>query len=156
MSIAPPSDIILDVAQAADPARRAAAVNRLAQAAVQGGSPPVDFDQALASATPRVVKVTAAPLPVSPLTGAGRSQTPAPHVSVYQKFEAMVLQSFVAEILPKDTSLYGDAASADLSRSMLAEKLADQLAKSGRIGIARSIEEGERHAPSAMVQPPQG
>ncbi len=65
--------------------------------------------------------------------------------SPYRKFEAVLLQTFVQEILPKDEQLFGDAASADISRSMMAEQLANQLAKSDRIGIARMIEKA--HAP---------
>jgi Rod binding domain-containing protein len=50
-----------------------------------------------------------------------------------------VLQSFVENILPKDENLFGDAASADMCRSMLAEQLATQLAKGGSLGIAKLI-----------------
>lgn len=152
MSIAPPSDIIMDVAQAADPARRQQAVAKLAaQAAAQGGSPPVDFDAALSSATPSPGVRKDASLRLDPLAGAGRSQGLAARGSPYQKFESIVLKNFVENIMPKDTELFGDAASADMCRSMFAEKIADQLAKSGRIGIAKSIERFQTHA--AAVPP---
>ncbi len=149
MSIAPPSDIILDVAQAAEPARRQAAVSKLAAAAAGAGAARSDFDVALSDTAPAPSVTSDASLLRSPLTGAGRSQVTAGHGSVYQKFEAMVLQNFVENILPKDTSLYGDAASADMCRSMMAGKLAEQLAKSGRIGIAKSIERYESHVAAA-------
>ena len=156
MSIAPPSDIVLDVAQAADPAKRQAAVERLAAMAAQGGTPPIDFDAALKTTTPggRVAS-TDPSLRLSPLGGARGSQVTAGHGSAYQKFEAMVLQSFVSSILPKDTELFGDSASADMCRSLLAEKLADQLARSGRIGIAKTLEQHETHA-AAAAKTPQG
>lgn len=154
MSIAPPSDIIMDVAQAADPARRQAAVAKLAaQAAAEGGSPPVDFDVALRSATPGPATGTDPSLRLSPLAGAGHSQGLAGRGSPYQKFEAMVLTNFVESILPKDTELFGDSASADVCRSMFAGKIADQLAKSGRIGIAQSIERFQTHAAAAASPP---
>lgn len=158
MSIAPPSDIIMDVAQAADPARRQAAVAKLAaQAAAQGGTPPVAFDAALGTATPSLGVKTDASLRFSPLAGAGRSQSLAVHGSPYQKFESVLLKNFVESIMPKDTELFGDAASADMCRSMFAEKIADQLAKSGRFGIATSIERFQTHAaavPPAATEPP--
>lgn len=150
LSIAPPSDIVMDVAQAADPARRQAAVAKLAaQAAAQGGSPPVDFAATLSSATPGPGTRTDPSLRLSPLVGAGRSQGLAGRGSPYQKFEAMVLQNFVESMLPKDTELFGDSASADACRSMFAGKIADQLARSGRIGIAQSIEHFQSHAAAA-------
>ena len=159
MSIAPPSDIIMDVAQAADPTRREAAVAKLAaQAAAQGGSPPVDFATALGTATPSLGVKTDASLRLSPLAGAGHSQSLAAHGSPYQKFESILLKNFVESIMPKDTELFGDAASADMCRSMFAEKTADQLAKSGRFGIATSIERFQTHAaaavPPAATKPP--
>ena len=128
MSIAPPSDIILDVAQAADPQRLQAATSKLAQMATGRATVPDDFATLLNS--------TLAPLP---------ARVVAVPNSPYRKFEAVLLQTFVQEILPKDDQLFGDAASADISRSMMAEQLANQLAKSDRIGIARMIEKA--HAP---------
>ena len=142
----------MDVAQAADPTKRQAAVAKLAaQAAAQGGSPPVGFDAALSTATPSLGVKTDASLRFSPLAGAGRSQGLAGHGSPYQKFESVLLKTFVESIMPKDTELFGDTASADMCRSMFAEKIADQLAKSGRIGIAATI---ERHQTHAAAVPP--
>ena len=64
-----------------------------------------------------------------------------PHdkMKAYQKFEAVLLQNFVESILPKDSELFGDKNSADIYRSMMAEQLANQLAKSGSLGIAKQI-----------------
>ena len=72
-------------------------------------------------------------------------------LSPYQKFEAVLLQSFVQEMLPKDDDLYGDAATGDAYRGMMAEQLANQLARSGRIGIAKMIEHA--HGPSSPAHP---
>ena len=145
MSIAPPSDIILDVAQAADPQRLQAATSKLAKMASGDATVPDDFATLLTQA--------GGGTPATPSTPAWRTSTlattPAKVVtettSPYRKFEAVLLQSFVQEILPKDEQLFGDAASADISRSMMAEQLANQLAKSDKIGIARMIEKA--HAP---------
>ncbi len=140
MSIAPPSDIILDVAQAADPVRLQAASAKLARIAAEGGVP-ADFDAALkqiGSDAPPPTGLANSTLARSVL--AGSSHRLAGSGSPYQKFEAVVLQNFVQNILPKDENLFGDAASADICRSMLAEQLANQLASSGKIGIAARIE----------------
>ena len=49
----------------------------------------------------------------------------------------------IQEMLPKDDALYGDASSADVCRSMLAEQLATQLSKTGSFGIAKMVEKAE-------------
>lgn len=145
MSIAPPSDIILDVAQAADPQRLQAATSKLAKMASGSATVPDDFATLLTQAGGGTVSTPAAPA----LRNSTLATTPARIVtgpaSPYRKFEAVLLQTFVQEILPKDDQLFGDAASADISRSMMAEQLANQLAKSDKIGIARMIEKA--HVP---------
>ena len=145
MSIAPPSDIILDVAQAADPQRLQAATSKLAKMATGSATVPDDFSTLLTQAGGGTPSTPVAPA----LRNSTLASTPARVVteptSPYRKFEAVLLQTFVQEILPKDEQLFGDAASADISRSMMAEQLANQLAKSDRIGIARMIEKA--HAP---------
>ena len=154
MSIAPPSDIVLDVAQAADPRRLQAATTKLnAMAAASGGTAsggePADFGALLAGAAgPRPA---AAAVPGLPTPFGSHAGPPSSGLSPYQKFEAVLLQTFVQEMLPKDDKLFGDAASADAYRGMMAEQLADQLARSGRIGIARMIEKA--HGPAAAAAP---
>ena len=59
------------------------------------------------------------------------------------------MQTFVQEMLPKDDDLFGDAASADAYRGMMAEQLADQLARSGGVGIAKMIEKAQAARSSA-------
>ena len=47
---------------------------------------------------------------------------------------------FIGEMLPKDTpSAYGQGYAGDMWRSMLAERVADQIAASGRLGIASRL-----------------
>ncbi|MGI4764067.1 MAG: rod-binding protein [Janthinobacterium lividum] len=146
MSIAPPSDIILDVAQAADPRRLQAATVKLNSMATASGGTAADFHTLLANAA-------------GPSSGTGGKAgstlsslsppTTRPSMSPYQKFEAVLLQTFVQEMLPKDDKLYGDAATADAYRSMMAEQLANQMTKSGRIGIAKMIEKA--HGPQTAT-----
>lgn len=156
LSIAPPSDIVLDVAQAADPLKLQAATAKLARmaAGAGAGAGSTDFDAALAAMAP---PPASASKPLASSFGLGTTlwQTPsapqAKGASAYQKFEAVILQNFVQNILPKDENLFGDAASADIVRGMLAEQLATQLAKSGKLGIAKMI----AHAhPAAKISTP--
>jgi len=65
------------------------------------------------------------------------------------QFEAFVLQSFVQSMLPKNaTNVYGRGTAGEVWRSMLAEKIGEELARSGQVGIA------QRLAASGGRQPP--
>src|SRR6202020_3652029 len=56
------------------------------------------------------------------------------------QFEAMMLNSFVSEMLPKDTGeVFGEGMAGDMWRSMLAEQVSTQIAKSGKLGLARRL-----------------
>ena len=141
MAISPPSDILLDVANAADPAQVRAATARLAKLASDPAAANEDFTKAL-SVTGREGKSLADAAPQQPTIGAppGMSQAaPKGANAAYQKFEALLLQNFVEAMLPKDDDLYGDKMSAGVYRSMMAEQFATQLSKAGGIGIAKSI-----------------
>ncbi len=141
MAISPPSDILLDVAAAADPAKVQAATARLAVLAADPSAANDGFSNALASAG-----TSSAPgLPGGAArlnTSMGGTHAAAAHgkQSVYTKFEAVLLQSFIEAMLPKDEELFGDKNSAGVYRSMMAEQLANQIAAAGGIGIAKSIE----------------
>ena len=142
MAIAPPSDLLLDVARAADPAKVREATAKLARLAADPSAPNEGFGKALAaakvtSASAPVVTPSASPVP----TGTGSLRAAAqPKADTYKKFEAVLLQNFVESMLPKDDDSYGDAASAGIYRSMMAEQLANQIANAGGIGIAKAIE----------------
>jgi len=58
----------------------------------------------------------------------------------FKKFEAMVLQTFIQNMLPKDTEgVYGTGLAGDMWKSQLAERVADVMAERGGIGIAKSL-----------------
>ncbi|WP_378948931.1 rod-binding protein [Mesorhizobium sp. ANAO-SY3R2] len=125
MAISPPSDIILDVAKAVEPAgvqaARAALVNRTGNVA---GAFSLGEEAPLTSRT------------------GGLSRQPdqaAPDASM-KRFEAMVLQTFIENMLPKNTeSVYGKGMAGDMWKSMMAEHLAGATAEAGGIGIAKSL-----------------
>ena len=157
MAIQPPSDILLDVASAADPAKVRAATARLAKLAADPAAIDKDFGKALAAATSTGKAGVAAtsPTPTSLHAATSSDATTLKRGvthkgDVYQKFEAVLLQNFVESMLPKDDELYGGKETAGAFRSMMAEQLANQISKAGGIGIAKAVE----HAHPAHAAPP--
>lgn len=61
-----------------------------------------------------------------------------------QKFEAFVLQTFIEEMLPKEAEgVFGSGVSGDFWRSLMAEKIAEQVAERGNLGIADLVRAGD-------------
>lgn len=70
----------------------------------------------------------------------GKSFAPQTARDVPKEFEAFVLQSFIQEMLPKNAEgVYGPGIAGDIWRSMMAEKLAFEVAERGGIGIADQV-----------------
>ena len=140
MSISPPSDIVLGVANAADPQRQRAAIERLARAAGEGAT----YKDSILTDTAKSVAKSAAALPpgtVSTALASSRARAAA-SPKAYEKFEAFFLQTFVESILPEDAdSLFGSGPAGKIWKSMLAEQLANELARSAAFGIAEQIAE---------------
>jgi flagellar protein FlgJ len=123
VSISPPSDIIMDVARAAEPQALEAARARLA-AFVDNAAATAGFEVPGDLAGMRGVTVS------------NRGQAP----EAFQKFEAMVLQTFLQSMLPQDAeSVYGGGIAGDMWKSFLAQELGQQMAKAGGIGIADRV-----------------
>src|SRR5947199_7287229 len=137
MSLAPPTDLVLEVSRAADPARAAAVAEKLGALARQGADTPQDFATALKAAS------GPAPAPPAPVSRGANAQT---------KLESVFLSQFISEMLPKDAqSVYGQGYAGDMWRSMLAERVADQMAASGRVGIASRLFAGRPLSSSAQL-----
>ena len=153
MSIAPSTDIVAEVARAADPARAAAVTAKLNALSNQGARSPQDFATALdtaggAAATEGLSdargKLVNATLPRN--TRAEKAHT---------KLESVVLTELIGEMLPKDTpSAYWQGFAGDMWRSMLAERVADQIAASGRLGIASRLFADRPMSASAQLTAP--
>lgn len=59
-----------------------------------------------------------------------------------QQFESFVLRSFVETMLPQEnTSFFGTGTAGQIWKSMLAERIGDEMAKDGGIGIAELLSE---------------
>jgi Rod binding domain-containing protein len=140
MAIDPPSDVVLEVLKAADPARAAAATQRLNALAGAGAAETEDFSETLAQTAPP------APAPVAGLANA-RSRLADAAFAASDKaakaqvdFEAVLLNGFVNEMLPKDGSAaFGQGLAGDMWKSMLADQVSRQIAKSGSLGIAKRL-----------------
>jgi peptidoglycan hydrolase FlgJ len=179
MAIDPPSDIVLEVARAADPERAAAVARRLTKLAAPGGDPGADFAAALGQTSPATsaasatvagalgqtnpgmsaasAAVAAALGQTSPATSAASAAvagapdmrarlTNIAHVQsdkarqAQVQFEAVLLNSFVGEMLPKDApAAYGQGLAGDMWRSMLADQVSRKIASSGSLGIGQRL-----------------
>jgi Rod binding domain-containing protein len=146
MSIAPPSDIVLEVARAADPTRAAAVAQRLnalgADATGSGADFAATLDRTGASPTPAALAATpveGAPDMRARLASASLAKNDKAAKAQVQ-FEAMFLNNFISEMLPKDTpAAFGQGMAGDMWRSMLAEKISNQIASSGALGIGKQL-----------------
>lgn len=133
MTIRPPSDIVLEVAQSADPARMAKAVRKLEAADAEAA-----FADALGALQPRAATTSNVAGRLAALdwpAGAGAVNALDP----YQKLEAFLLQSFIHTMMPDTRSVFGRGATASVHKSMLSEQVAYQLVRAGGIGVAANL-----------------
>lgn len=169
MAISPPSDIILEVSRAADPARLQVATAKLDKLADTVGTAFADLmpsrtdagaalDQ-LASAEPvgdlspsspfdlhrarlRLQNETATASRIGEVAASGGDR----QAKALEGFEAMVLSTFIGSMMPEGAEdVYGSGTAGDVWKSMLADKLGGQMAKAGGIGIADRLLPG--HVP---------
>lgn len=130
MAISPPSDLILDVAKAADPMEIRQAANRLKSMAADASG--AGFNLAYDTAKAGVP----ADAGIDLFRPGGRAEAPS-QKSPAEKFEAMILTQFVETMLPKDAEMvFGKGTTGEIWKSMLAEQVAGQLAASGGVGVA--------------------
>ena len=137
MAISPPSDLGLDVVRAADPtqvqeAQARLRANRAAFRATSLAEAGQGFSSTLHAANPHEGS-----------TGLGDINNRAKAEKVpaqYRKFEGMVLQKFVADMLPKDNAeVFGKGTAGDVWKGMMAEQIANVIAQGNGIGIARTL-----------------
>ncbi|WP_112664680.1 rod-binding protein [Microvirga flavescens] len=151
MGINPPSDIVHDVARAADPMRYQAAANRLSQ--IAGASNPGEFAEAFKAAAglssshlPPDTYAARTIIRSDALNGPGKSK------AAYEKFEAFVLQTFIESMMPKDAdSVFGKGTAGSIWKSMMAEQIGTQISRTGGIGIAKRV--FAAHPPAESIHP---
>ena len=140
MAISIPSDLVLDVVNAADPVERQLASQRLDSAprgAMQVASAGDGTEAAAASFAKQYASI-AQPAVLSDAgisrysKGVSKVQNP-----VSEKFVALMLHEMLETMLPRDTEgIYGEGLSGDMWRSMLAEQVGNQMAKSDKLDLA--------------------
>jgi Rod binding domain-containing protein len=138
LAISPPSDIVLDVAQAVGKPDLEAARARLADASAARRTGGAAFS-------------------LSEGTAREASQPANPRGKAYVQFEAMVLRNFMETMLPKENeAVYGKGLAGDMWKSLMAEQLANVVAERGGIGISDRVLgdhyiDGDRRIPVAGV-----
>ena len=138
MSINPATDIVLDVARAADPARYKRAVAKLDAADGAG------FADSLAAEGSAPATPAPAPVPQHAPVIAQDSNTAAGRAAVtYRKFEAMALANMLEAAMPRDENFFGKGVAGDTWKSMLIDQIASQMAKHGGVGIADELARAE-------------
>ena len=137
MAISPPGDIVLDVLNNADPAAL-----EVAQSKLKAGQATAEA-QRLAGTDESFASVMRSD-PASEtfkikhrLDGVEKKPVP----ETYRKFEAMVLQNFIKTMLPDSEEVYGKGASGEIWKGMMAEQVANEIAREGGIGIAEKLME---------------
>lgn len=147
MAISPPSDVVLGVALAADPQQYKTAAERLRRLALDGGKPLealANWDATLRAAEKGSAKEAKIAAPQGPVAHALPPKTvaarPGNANDAFDQLEAFVLQSFIQTMLPKQASnVFGKGLAGDVWKSMMAEKLGAEIARSGKVGIARQL-----------------
>jgi flagellar protein FlgJ len=150
MSIFPATDLVIDVGRAADPAKKADAVQRLERISVSSHGldeipktehSPLNFPKKLSS-----ISLSARSSPTVAISAHPDKDDSA---VAFKKFEAFLLQTWLEVLLPKENGgAYGHDNAGGVWRSLMAEQLGDQLAKSDCIGIGRLLarDSAETHA----------
>ncbi|GJE68700.1 rod-binding protein [Methylorubrum podarium] len=145
MSISPPSDIVMDVARAADPARYQEAAAKLSQP-----GDPAAFASAAEEAAREAGLTTHMPLDVHGTLTSLKNDTARSAADPYKKFEGQVIQQFVEAMLPKAETVFGKGNAGGIWKSMLAEQLGQQIAQTGGSGIARMLNASRPAAATAV------
>jgi hypothetical protein len=148
------SDIILGVATAADGAKQRLALSRLEQltrkvvASTEQSAPPSD---PVADWTTQIRAAGAGTYrAAAPSHASSVKEAPDKKSEVYVQFEAVLLQNMVESMMPEDSqAMFGSGTAGSVWKSMLAEKVAAEIARSGVIGIAKQVAAAEAASQAA-------
>ena len=142
MSISPATDIVLDVARAADPTRYKRAVARLDETARAGFADSLAAEESAPPRSPQAppgsLPQQAVHQPVARASGAETDKTDKT-ASTYRQFEAMALANMLESAMPSDEGFFGKGVAGDTWKSMLIDQIANEMAKHGGVGIARQL-----------------
>ena len=140
MSISPATDIVLDVARAADPARYKRAAAKLDAADGTGFADSLAAEgTAPAAPTPALPPPQHAPVIAQHNGGAATGKA----ADTYRRFEAMALANMLESAMPSSENFFGKGVAGDTWKSMLIDQIATQMAKRGGVGIADELARAE-------------
>ncbi len=150
MAIQPVSDLVLDVINQADPYEVRAATRSLKASAVVSKDLPVSepswdsgsFSRIMAEAEDVIgTTQTRGKEGVESLQSmSNRYSRNFESADLGEKLESAVLQTFVKSMLPKETeNVYGGGTAGTMWKGLMAEQLANQLAKTGSVGLAEML-----------------
>ncbi|MFS8181000.1 rod-binding protein [Pseudovibrio denitrificans] len=146
MAIQPVSDLVLDVINQADPTEVRAATRALKAPAVVSKDLPVSepswasssFSRFMAEAESAKAKGQEGVEQLNSM--ANRYSQKLDNADLGEKLESAILQTFVKSMLPKEMeTVYGGGTAGTMWKGLMAEQLANQLAKSGSIGLAEML-----------------
>lgn len=138
-------DLILGVSRAADAAKHREAVSRLErlsrEATGAADAQPADPTSAWSAEVRHAgADTTRSARFLSPSSAPDGSQ---PISDVYVQFEAVLLQNMIEAMMPENAeAMLGSGTAGKIWKSMLAEKLAAEIARTGTLGIAKQIAAG--------------
>lgn len=151
MAISSKTDIVLGVSLAADPLKYMEAMDRLRQVQSSdsgaftallsdqgkpGGRAVVPGDPSVSSG-PEDALNSGPPVPETARAAVRRKTAPK---DVYGQLEAFIMQTFIQSMLPKEaTAVFGKGTAGEVWKSMLAEKMGGEVARSGQLGIASRL-----------------
>lgn len=130
MAINPPTDIIQDVINAADPAQV-----EVAQAKLKAGIAVAEarkLNNADAGFDSNIIRDH---IRATGSRSVKDKEIPEP----YRRFEAMVLQNFIKTMLPDSEEVYGKGSSGEIWKSMMAEQMGNEMSKGRGVGIAEQL-----------------
>ncbi|AQX20308.1 rod-binding protein [Bartonella sp. WD16.2] len=142
MAIQPPSDIVLDVARAADPVEYRASVEKLrdlrntthAQTHVHQENNFAQLVHADYENSYSVIQHDSPQVHIKPQSIENKN------TEAFKNFEAFILQTFVENMFTTEMqSIFGKGQAGQIWKFMMAEQLAKEFAISGGIGIAQML-----------------
>ncbi|MGH0004424.1 rod-binding protein [Pseudovibrio ascidiaceicola] len=150
MAIQPVSDLVLDVINQADPFEVRAATRSLKAPAVVSKDLPVSEPSWASSSFSRFMAEADNASSTAQARGqegveslksmANRYSKKLETADLGEKLESAVLQTFVKSMLPKETeNVYGGGTAGTMWKGLMAEQLANQLAKTGSLGLAEML-----------------
>lgn len=141
------TDIVLSVTRAADSAKQREAASRLeklsgqASDALDATAPAADSAEAWEAEVRRAAADTSRPATF--VSQANAPADPSDKANVYVQFEALLLQTMIESMMPEDSeAVFGSGTAGKVWKSMLAEKIAMEIAETGTLGIAKQIAAG--------------